>query len=802
MSNHGNTTGVNEGPSSFESASTGSSVAHSTSETHSKNNASSYETFADLPVHRQIDLADRSGFTVRQLTIANIPSSPISKAVPFLSHTHSATHNVPTTSTSVDEDSVVSTDSPSHSPASTPEIEVEATSDEILTAAPYNSDSQGSSEHLADGIDFLHETFVSSPADDEIIFVDESASPSGDPSAGAADDVIGIGCIYSNSEEPTVKARMASGRLDTLNAINIKLPILRNDIKVSESSKPGLYFTAPDVENVRALISNRDWADLKDRPAFIRFPNVGVALLDPGKKLKRDPRSLEEANNREDKRFWFDAAYSEFAAIDGNHVYQVVPLPAGRKALGTKWVLKKKLNTDGSIDKYKARLVVQGFRQKFGVDYVDTFAPVMRFSTVRLIFALKEDIYVKPPTGIDHNTPPGMVWKLNKSLYGLKQAPLCWNKKLVDKLEALGYKAAKKEPCLFYKINGKDFSIIGLYGLSGYFAIKDEGGVNKFLGIRVQDSDRTISLDLEHYIADMIEVFKLSNQTAKSIPLPKKHGLDFPQGLDARPANQSLYRSILGKLQFAAQTARPDIAYATGKLAQYASDPRAIHMDRAYHVLSYLKGTKDLAIVYHKNVPGASPRLLRGWSDADWANDPDRKSISGFAFSHGPSTFSWKSAKQKLTATSTTEAELIAAFSATCEAVYFRDLLEELGESQPTTVIMEDNKGVLDLIKDSKHHERTKHIDTKYMRTRDHVKAGDTRLEAVASADNVADIFTKALAKPQFLYLRNLLGMSTRPQVEGGNGLDAVLVSSNNTSIVTPQSFSKTRRRKDQEIES
>ncbi|VVT56898.1 uncharacterized protein SAPINGB_P005385 [Magnusiomyces paraingens] len=475
---------------------------------------------------------------------------------------------------------------------------------------------------------------------------------------------------------------MASGRLDTLSAINIKLPILRNDIKVLESSKPGLCFTAPDVENVRALISDRDWADLKDRPAFIRFPNVGVALLDPGKKLKRDPRSLAEANNREDKRFWFDAAYSEFAAIDGNH---------------------KKLNTDGSIDKYKARLVVQGFRQKFGVDYVDTFAPVMRFSTVRLIFALsaakncemhhvdvknaflngdlEEDIYVKPPTGIDHNTPPGMVWKLNKSLYGLKQAPLCWNKKLVDKLEALGYKAAKKEPCLFYKINGKDFSIIGLYvddiltasnvpgeferffkGLSGYFAIKDEGGVNKFLGIRVQDSDRTISLDLEHYIADMIEVFKLSNQTAKSIPLPKKHGLDFPQGLDARPANQSLYRSILGKLQFAAQTARPDIAYATGKLAQYSSDPRAIHMDRAYHVLSYLKGTKDLAIVYHKNVPGASPRLLRGWSDADWANDPDRKSISGFAFSHGPSTFSWKSAKQKLTATSTTEAELIAAF--------------------------------------------------------------------------------------------------------------------------------------------
>ncbi|VVT49839.1 uncharacterized protein SAPINGB_P002469 [Magnusiomyces paraingens] len=138
--------------------------------------------------------------------------------------------------------------------------------------------------------------------------------------------------------------------------------------------------------------------------------------------------------------------------------------------------------------------------------------------------------------------------------------------------------------------------------------------------------------------------------------------------LDARPANQSLYRSILGKLQFAAQTARPDIAYATGKLAQYSSDPRAIHMDRAYHVLSYLKGTKDPAIVYHKMYQ-APPRLLRGWSDADWANDPDRKSISGFAFSRSFNLL-LKSAKQKLTATSTTEAELIAAFSATCEAVY------------------------------------------------------------------------------------------------------------------------------------
>ncbi|VVT49843.1 uncharacterized protein SAPINGB_P002471 [Magnusiomyces paraingens] len=137
-------------------------------------------------------LQHRAYFGALALPTGTIQPHP--DAVPLSSHSL-ATHNVPATSASVDEDSVVSTDSQSHSPASTTEADVEATSDEISIAAPYNSDSQGSSEHLADGID-LHETFVSSPADDEIIFVDESASPSGDPSAGAVDDVIGIGCIY------------------------------------------------------------------------------------------------------------------------------------------------------------------------------------------------------------------------------------------------------------------------------------------------------------------------------------------------------------------------------------------------------------------------------------------------------------------------------------------------------------------------------------------------------------------------------------------------------------------------------
>ncbi|VVT49841.1 uncharacterized protein SAPINGB_P002470 [Magnusiomyces paraingens] len=161
---------------------------------------------------------------------------------------------------------------------------------------------------------------------------------------------------------------MASGRLDTLSAINIKLPILRNDIKVLESSKPGLCFTAPDVENVRALISDRDWADLKDRPAFIRFPNVEWRCSTLAKKLKRTHGHLRKPTTEKISASGSMRPIREFAAIDGNHVYQVVP-PGGRKALGTKWVLKKKLNTDGSIDKYKARLVVQGFCQKFGVDY-------------------------------------------------------------------------------------------------------------------------------------------------------------------------------------------------------------------------------------------------------------------------------------------------------------------------------------------------------------------------------------------------------------------------------------------------
>ena len=158
--------------------------------------------------------------------------------------------------------------------------------------------------------------------------------------------------------------------------------------------------------------------------------------------LTVEPKLMREAQKRHDWPLWHEAALKEYTQMLSHNTWELVPLPQGRKLVGSKWVFKIKENVDGSIERYKARIVAQGFSQKPHLDYTETFAPVTKFASLRSILAiaaiedlevhhmdvssaflngdLEEDIYMVQPEGFVEPGKEHLVCRLKKSLYGLK----------------------------------------------------------------------------------------------------------------------------------------------------------------------------------------------------------------------------------------------------------------------------------------------------------------------------------------------------------------------------------------------
>ena len=223
-------------------------------------------------------------------------------------------------------------------------------------------------------------------------------------------------------------------------------------------------------------------------------------------------------------RNWVAAMDSEHQALSRNKTWHLVPPPKGKNVIGCKWVYKIKRRADGTIDRYKARLVAKGFKQRYGIDYEDTFSPVVKATTIRLILSiavskgwslrqldvhnaflhdiLEEEVYMHQPPGYADQAHPNYVCKLDKALYGLKQAPRAWYARLCKRLESLGFVSSKADTSLFYYNQGKYCIFVLVYvddiivasssqdateallkDLQSEFALKDLGDLHYFLGI-------------------------------------------------------------------------------------------------------------------------------------------------------------------------------------------------------------------------------------------------------------------------------------------------------------------------------
>ncbi len=510
------------------------------------------------------------------------------------------------------------------------------------------------------------------------------------------------------------------------------------------------------------------------------------------------PTSYKVATTPENVTFWKPGIDKEHDCLLRNKTWDLVDYSAEMKFLPCKYVFKIKENNP------KVRLVALGCRQMYGIDYNETYAPVVALSTVRAILAIAahydlmleqmdvvtaflngdfhEDVYMSIPEGLVTNATQNKVCKLRKSLYGLKQSPRQWYAKIHEFfVRDLKFESSSNDPCLYTRHKSSTLLFIALYvddlliagnsnheikeikkKLSEHFEMKDLGAARKMLGIEIRRdrSSRRLFISQSDYTEQILSRFGMLNSKLISTPMDRSYEELANQESD--PAENVPYRQAIGSLMYLMIASRPDIAFAVGKLSQHSQSPSISHWVALKRVLRYVNGTRNFGILYSKR----TDLTVNGFSDADWAGcHKSRKSTSGFVFLISGGAVCWRSKKQTCVATSTCEAEYIAMCMATKESIWLSRLLTDLANFDETYPISlgVDNDGAIDTAKNASINQRNKHIDLQYHFVRDAHQQKHIFLKYVQSSDQIADSLTKPLDRGLFTKHRVSQGICALP---------------------------------------
>ncbi|KAK1408451.1 hypothetical protein QVD17_40235 [Tagetes erecta] len=502
---------------------------------------------------------------------------------------------------------------------------------------------------------------------------------------------------------------------------------------------------------------------------------------------------------------WRKAMQDEFDALQRNNTWTLVPSTSAPNLVGCKWVFRTKFKPDGSFDRFKARLVAKGFHQRPGLDYVETFSPVVKPATIRLILSLAtshnwclrqldinnaflqgnltESVYMSQPPGFADPSLPTHVCKLNKAIYGLRQASRAWYDELKKFLLSYNFTPTISDPSLFIQkhtpspiyiivyvddiiITGPNSTLVETFinSLANRFSLKDLGTLSYFLGVEVIPHTDGLFLSQGKYILDLLNRANMSDSKPVTTPMSTSEP---PTKLDGTPLpSPTDYRAFVGALQYLSLT-RPDVAFTVNKLSQFMHSPTNIHWSALKRLLRYLHGTMHHGLLIRRH----SPLNLHAFTDADWAGDKlTYRSTTGYIVYLGSNPISWGSKRQPTLARSSTEAEFRAVASTTTEVQWIISLLQELGyQSTVTPAIYCDNLSATHYSANPVFHSRMKHLALDFHFVREKVKDGTVRVTHISGDDQLADALTKPLPKPRHLNLMSKIGLLSKSSILRGN---------------------------------
>ncbi|GJT04201.1 putative ribonuclease H-like domain-containing protein [Tanacetum coccineum] len=383
---------------------------------------------------------------------------------------------------------------------------------------------------------------------------------------------------------------------------------------------------------------------------------------------QEEPKKIAEALQDDS---WVQAMQEELLQFKLQQVWVLVDLPHGMKVIGTKWVYRNKRDERGVVVRNKARLVAQGYTQEED-----------------------EEVYVSQPPGFVDPDHPKKVYKVVKALYGLHQAPRAWYATLSTFLEKHGYKRGTIDKTLFIKRDKKDIMLVQVYVddiifgstkkswcdefealMKSRFQMSSMGELTFFLGLQVKQNKAGIFISQDKYVAEILKKFDLVNVKTAITPMETKVALTKDE--EAVDVDVHLYRSMIGSLMYLTAF-RPDIMYAVCVCSRFQVTPKTSHLNDVKRIFKYLKGKPNLGLWY----PRESPFDLEAFSDSDYGgSNLDRKSTTGGCQFLGQRLISWQCKKQTIVATSTTEAEYVAAANCCGQTkhieIFIRDCYEK-----------------------------------------------------------------------------------------------------------------------------
>lgn len=514
----------------------------------------------------------------------------------------------------------------------------------------------------------------------------------------------------------------------------------------------------------------------------------------------QEPETFEQAVKSPQNTFWKRAMDEEIISLNENVTWNLEVLPKGKRAIPCKWVFKVKRNRDGSIDKYKARLVIEGFTQRYGIDYDQTFSPVTKLGTVRSILSeaanekmhlvhfdvcsaflygeLRECIFMQQPQG--YNDESGKVCRLNRSLYGLKQASRCWNETFGAFLKRLGFEMSEADPCLYLWAKENQKMLVSLYVDDGLVASSDSELANNFLeklklefkitvkqatfflGLEIDQSNyRSIKICQKSYAKKVLRKFGMENCRAVKTPILKDSTSEKQEAekLKDGDGKQSIpYREAIGALMYLMVGTRPDLAFSVGILSRKLENPTCEDWVKVKRVFRYIEGSMDKGILFkHDWKPGE----LIGCSDADYFGCAETgRSTSGVVVLYSGGAISWFSQRQSVVATSTAVAEIVVASECAREVVWLRKIFSSITKLKETPVIFVDNTAAIKIAQNPELHGRTKHVNVRHFFIREKVLESEIKVLQISTVDQAADMMTKALFKPRLETLSIHIGLS------------------------------------------